>query len=1127
MSLLIRLVVLVILAMVPAVAIQVHNERGLRREREAEIHQQAERLLALIQAEQARMIEGIRATLVAVRQIRFAREEDTSSCQGYMDRLQPDFPAHLDLLVVGRDGTIRCGTAPGAAGLTVADRSYVQTALRGSGFAVGEYIESRATGRGVLPFALALRDADGQPSGVVAATLDIGWFEERLRAMPLPADAEIVVADQGGHALVRLPARPGTTGRLLPPPYLALMTATPGTVEMADENGVTRIVAHSSFDYAPKELFVTVGLDKAAVAASLDAATWRSAGLLGLGFALLLATVVIGGRRLILKPVATLVATMRRWRAGDRSARAGLRGNSEIAALGHAFDAMADELERQVGQRERVESELRRNTELLDLVMEYMPAGVFVMAADGRIIRQNAAATRIWGGERKVGVDRYGEYKAWWADSGEPVAPDAWAVLRAVRDGETRLGEIIDIEGFDGSRKTIRNSAVPLRNGGGAIVGAVAVVEDITERLEAERRLERNLTLLDTILESSPDPIFVKDREGRYLVANSAAAFVFGMRRRDLVGAAERDLAEAGTAMTLLEHDRRIMESGQAETIDETVFSKGHGGLRHYLSTKTPLRGDDGRAIGIIGIARDITARKLAEMALRASEERYRGLVETQTEMIVRIGVDGRFTFVNDTACRTLGHSRAELLNARWTEFAHSEDIETIRSAIERTRTAPDHRATVEARIRTVKGFRWYAWEGYALFDEKGIFVEKQSVGRDVTERKAMEDALRRTKEEAERAKETAEQANLAKSKFLAAASHDLRQPMQSLFLFSAALAPHVTSERGQSTLSLLERGLDTLKALLDSLLDVSRLDAGGVQPQIADLPLDRIVEDIEVACTPVAAAKGVRLTVERSCGVVVRSDPTLLGRMIRNLVENAVRYTERGEIRVGCDVAGGRVRVVVSDTGIGIPPEHLEHIFEEFHQVGNVERDRSQGLGLGLAIVRRLSSLLDHPVHARSVLGRGSCFSIDVPLGRAGPPGPSAGPPPCAPAAVGQGMLALVVDDDAMVLSGLRTVLTGWNYEVAIAGSGDEALERLRALGRPPDIVIADYRLRDGEVGTAVIQRIRDAVGQPVPGIILTGETGPEHQREAARHDLGLAHKPVTPRQLHSALEQLLGAVR
>ncbi|ALJ38701.1 hypothetical protein AEJ54_21715 [Azospirillum sp. Sp 7] len=370
-------------------------------------------------------------------------------------------------------------------------------------------------------------------------------------------------------------------------------------------------------------------------------------------------------------------------------------------------------------------------------------------------------------------------------------------------------------------------------------------------------------------------------------------------------------------------------------------------------------------------------------------------------------------------------------------------------------------------------------------------------------------------------AKAKADEANISKSKFLAAASHDLRQPLQSALLFAGVLQRHVDPDKGHSPLASLERALETLKNLLDSLLDVSRLDAGVITPQIDTVPLRPMLDEIEAAYVPIASSKGLEFTVVQPApDLAVCSDRLLLGRMLRNLVENAIRYTEAGYVRVSCEAADGTVRIMVQDSGIGISAEQQTKVFEEFHQVGNPERDRSQGLGLGLAIVKRLSRLLNHPVSVRSEPAHGSVFAIEAP--RAAPtiplPAPEAETSPS-----GDGRLAVLVEDDVIVLMGLRTIFQEWGYEVAVAGSAAQALERLRGLDRHPDLIIADYRLRNGRIGTEAIVQIRGLVGSPVPAIILTGEIGTECDRDAAALGLAVVRKPVTPRQLQSAIQNLL----
>ncbi|MBP2297894.1 hybrid sensor histidine kinase/response regulator [Azospirillum picis] len=376
---------------------------------------------------------------------------------------------------------------------------------------------------------------------------------------------------------------------------------------------------------------------------------------------------------------------------------------------------------------------------------------------------------------------------------------------------------------------------------------------------------------------------------------------------------------------------------------------------------------------------------------------------------------------------------------------------------------------------------------------------------------------------EAERdaAREEAERANLAKSKFLAAASHDLRQPLQALFFLSAALARHVGDNNGRDLLSRLDQGLDTMKGLLDGLLEVSRLEAGVVTPVLDCFTINEVADDLDAAYADQATSKGLVWRVE-SCDAILRTDRGLLMQLLRNLVDNALRYTEAGAIRIRCRVDGDQVAIEVQDTGIGIPPEHLDRIFEEFHQVGNPERDRMRGLGLGLAIVRRLSQLLDHPVQVRSVQGQGSAFRVLVPIAPARFTKRQAGGADRVPV-IDRSRLAVLVDDDAVVLLGLQTVLTEWGFRVVATDSADKAMDRLSALGRVPDIVIADYRLREGRVGTEVVRRVRERYGSAIPALILTGETGADTLADASAHEVPVLHKPVTPRQLQAEVDRQL----
>jgi len=379
----------------------------------------------------------------------------------------------------------------------------------------------------------------------------------------------------------------------------------------------------------------------------------------------------------------------------------------------------------------------------------------------------------------------------------------------------------------------------------------------------------------------------------------------------------------------------------------------------------------------------------------------------------------------------------------------------------------------------------------------------------------------RNAQAQVEEARAEAERANQAKSRFLAAASHDLRQPLQSMFMFASVLHHQVVDARGDETLTHIERSMDVLKEMLDSLLDVSRLDVDVIQPELAAFALQPLLDDVVADYRRIAEGKGLVLRRGEGYEARVTSDPNLLARMVRNLVENAIRYTERGQVSLSTRILRDKVHVDVEDSGIGIAPDQVERIFEEFHQVANPERDKARGLGLGLAIVQRLSIILNHPVTVTSTLGQGSTFSIALPLTPAASAVATA-PRPSTRAESGAGRQVVLIDDDEMVLKALGGTFEDWGYGVVMAGSEDEAVSRLLPGAHPPHLIVADYRLRHGRVGTDAIRHIRERCATLVPSIVLTGETGEDHLADAEAVGATVLHKPVTPQQLAGVLKRL-----
>ena len=392
------------------------------------------------------------------------------------------------------------------------------------------------------------------------------------------------------------------------------------------------------------------------------------------------------------------------------------------------------------------------------------------------------------------------------------------------------------------------------------------------------------------------------------------------------------------------------------------------------------------------------------------------------------------------------------------------------------------------------------------------------------THRDELEKRIRDATADLATRKEMAERANQAKSRFFAAASHDLRQPLHALSLFVAALKMRNQPPEAQTLIDNIAASTAAMELLFNALLDISRLDAGAIEAHPVHFPLQKMLLDLNHQFSAVAAEKQLHLRF-RPCDVTLYSDPLLIERILANLIANAIRYTDDGGILVGCRRRGRMVRISVIDTGRGIPPEQQESVFHEFVQLHNPARDRSKGLGLGLAIVSRLGRLLGHRVELRSRPDHGSMFSVDVPCGDA-----RLIQPPTAASAPGQipaDALVLLVDDESAILRGMAELFDNWNIDLVTAHSAAEAVQWLDSIGRVPDIIVSDYRLPDDSDGIEVIARLRQKFGCDIPAILVTGDTAPDTIQRISRAGFPLLHKPLRPAKLRALLTHLIQQAR
>jgi signal transduction histidine kinase/ligand-binding sensor domain-containing protein/ActR/RegA family two-component response regulator len=359
-------------------------------------------------------------------------------------------------------------------------------------------------------------------------------------------------------------------------------------------------------------------------------------------------------------------------------------------------------------------------------------------------------------------------------------------------------------------------------------------------------------------------------------------------------------------------------------------------------------------------------------------------------------------------------------------------------------------------------------------------------------------------------------------SRFLAVASHDLRQPMHALNIYLEALLDVDLSEAAKPLAGKVQQCAHIMDDMFKALLDLSRLDARVVKPRIESFPVASVLERLEIEFTPQAVAKGLSLKIEPS-SFWIQSDAALVEQILRNLIANAIRYTEYGDVTVVCSGQDRRLSIAVKDTGIGISPHQQKTVFEEFCQLGVSSRDRNKGLGLGLAIVRRLSDLLDAPVTLASALGQGSTFTIDLPLAQ----NMSLEDAPLTTVTTPtkeslRNKLIVLIDDEETIVDAMRTRLEQCDAIVVTATSGHEAITKLRVTGRIPDAIICDYQLHFNETGIDAIDAVHSAVCDEIPALLITGDTAPDAIRETQASGMLVLHKPIQPGMLLNVLSQI-----
>jgi len=624
----------------------------------------------------------------------------------------------------------------------------------------------------------------------------------------------------------------------------------------------------------------------------------------------------------------------------------------------------------------------------------------------------------------------------------------------------------------------------------------------LTASLKQRERLNNELSLLSFALNRVEEAAFLADEEGRLCYVNDAACRSQGRTREQLLALNVTDIDQSITTPAQWQENWQRIKT-QVSTTFESVHL-GNGGRAYPVEVNANYFEFQGRPY-ILGLVRDIAERKKIERRMQLAQEVF----DSASEAIFVSDLEGRLLDVNAEACRLSQYPREELLKLRNVDIVATDELPYIASELEKCddgevskkrwllRCADGSTVPLDLVVQRLQGDLYLA------------------VGRDLT---TTEKVLKQLSE----ARDEAEAANRAKSRFLAAASHDLRQPIQAIHLFHSALNRTALDEEQRRITDFLARSVQSLADILNTLLDISKLDAGMLVPAPAALPVVTLMEEIEAEYAAVAAAKGLRFKLfYPETGLYLFCDHHLLQSLLRNLIDNAIKYTTRGGLLIAVRRQGAGVLVQVWDSGIGIAPEHLPAIFDEYFQVDNPQRDRTRGLGLGLSIAKRLARLLGTAIRVNSRQDKGSVFSFHLPLAEEAdtpkepaPHGHHDNTENDLPVIVGQRIA--VIEDDAMSAAAITVALESLGFVVTTYASAEDAMANPAITGA--DFYISDFRL-PGVNGWDFLDWLQGQRQEPLKALLLTGESGCESIAGGRYIPWKTLYKPISLDALKAAM--------
>ncbi len=616
-------------------------------------------------------------------------------------------------------------------------------------------------------------------------------------------------------------------------------------------------------------------------------------------------------------------------------------------------------------EKKKAEAELLRQKNLFETVISNLPVGVWFTDKKGIIINSNKAGKEIWAGERYCGIENYHEYKGWWADSGEPLKSEEWGLARAVQKGEHSFNEIINIECFDGSKKTIMNSSIPITEDG-KIIGAIAVNQDITKIAEAEREIKLWQKRLESAAEHFDFNFVIYDNQRRFIYLNPSSLKMGKLKKDELLGKRDEEIFPKESYNMYLPAMLKSLETRSSQTIE--ISFDGNNGKTYLIVTFIPIYDQYGQLFQIVSLGHNVTDLRIAEQKLKESEKLYRATFEQAAVGIARVGLDGKWLEFNHKLCEITGYAHEELSELTFQDITHKDDIEKDLFLAKKLLAGEIKTYTMEKRyVKKDGSYVWANLTGSLVkkeTGEPGFFI---AVVQDISDKKRAEKILLETLDALEKSNKELEQ-------YAYIASHDLQEPLRIINNYTQLLARKyndLLDEQGLSFMGYITENTNRMKDLIQDLLELSRISGNKSQITKVDLnqTLKKVLENLKV---PISDSKAEIFLDDLP---QVKGDAAQIRQLFQNLINNALKFNDKKppKIFVKVNTENGKPVFSVKDNGIGIDRKYFDKLFVMFQRLHL--KNEYPGTGIGLTICRKVVENHDGKIWVESEPGKGSEF--------------------------------------------------------------------------------------------------------------------------------------------------------